>query len=96
MKTFTHKSSLRRLLLILAAGCLGALVVFAFGRYVEQIDDTYGAIPVSWGFKAQSREVQGFFKKGQEMTMPSGNITSALPVAMREPATTETAIFALG
>lgn len=96
MKTFTHKPSLRRLLLILAAGCLGAVVVFAFGRYVEQIDDTYGASPVSWGFKAQSREVQVFFKRGQEMTAPSGNITSALPVTMREPVATESAIFALG
>jgi len=96
MKTFTRKPSLRRLLLILAVGCLGAVGVFAFGRYVEQIDDSFGTIPVSWGFKAQSREVQDFFKKGQEMKAPTGNITSALPVAVSDPAHTETAIFALG
>ena len=96
MKTFVRKPSLRRLLLILAIGCLGAVGVFAFSRYAEQIDDTFGAIPVSWGFKAQSREVQDFFKKGQEMTAASGNITSDLPVAVSDPAHTETAIFALG
>ena len=96
MKTFTHKPSLRRLLLILAVGCLGAVLVFALGRYVEQIDDTFGAIPASWGFKTQSREVQEFFRKGQNMTARSGSTSAGQVVAERGPAATETAIFALG
>ena len=96
MRIDRDKPPLRRLVLILMAGTLGVLAVFAFGRYVEQIDDTFGAIPASWGFKTQSREVQEFFKKGQNMTTHSGSTSAGQMVAQRGPAATETAIFALG
>lgn len=86
-----------RLRLILLLGVVGAFGVFGFARYVEQIDDTFGAVPASWGFKEQSRNVQHFFAKGNDMPrIASSTPANPLSGVQVPPAQVETAIFALG
>lgn len=86
-----------RLKLILIVGAVASLGLFGFSKYVEQIDDTFGALPMPLGIKARGINVDRYFQGKSVMSNSSEIQTVAGQSINRQPPLhMETAIFAYG